>query len=66
MLISYIIWTACSAVNNISGSKPAGVVVIVCLFLFFFHYDICYTPLLMSYPTEIFPFSTRYVFRRWV
>jgi MFS family permease len=31
----------------------------VCLFTFYFHYDIAYTPLLMAYPTEIFPFSLR-------
>ncbi|KUJ10574.1 hexose transporter [Mollisia scopiformis] len=59
MLISYIIWTACSAVNSNTGSKPAGIVVVVCLFTFFFHYDIAYTPLLMSYPTEIFPYYLR-------
>jgi MFS family permease len=59
MLISYIIWTACSALNSQTGSKPAGIVVVVCLFTFFFHYDIAYTPLLMSYPTEIFPYSLR-------
>ncbi|RMY45412.1 hypothetical protein D0864_15445 [Hortaea werneckii] len=39
MLISYIVWTACSAVNNEEGSKAAGIVVIVCLFTFYFHYD---------------------------
>lgn len=59
MLISYIVWTACSAVNNEQNSKAAGYVVVVCLFLFFFHYDIAYTPLLMSYPTEIFTYSLR-------
>ncbi|KAH6682914.1 hexose transporter [Halenospora varia] len=59
MLVSYIVWTACSAVNTNTGSKPAGIVVVVCLFTFFFHYDIAYTPLLMSYPTEIFPYSLR-------
>ena len=59
MLVSYIVWTACSAVNNNTGSKPAGIVVIVCLFTFFFHYDIAYTPLLMGYTTEIMPFSIR-------
>ncbi|RDW68144.1 general substrate transporter-6 [Coleophoma cylindrospora] len=59
MLISYIIWTACSAVNTETGSKPAGIVVVVCLFTFYFHYDIAYTPLLISYPTEIFNFSLR-------
>lgn len=59
MLISYIVWTACSAVNNNTGSSAAGIVVVVCLFVFYFHYDIAYTPLLMSYPTEIFPYSIR-------
>lgn len=52
MLVSYIIWTACSAVNNEDNNKTAGYIVVVCLFAFFFHYDIAYTPLLMSYPTE--------------
>lgn len=59
MLISYIIWTACSAINSERGNKSAGYVVVVCLFTFYFHYDIAYTPLLMSYPTEIFPYSLR-------
>ena len=44
MLVSYIVWTACSAVNSDTGSKPAGIVVVVCLFTFFFHYDIAWTP----------------------
>lgn len=61
MLVSYIIWTACSAVNSMTGSTAAGIVVIVCLFAFYFHYDICFTPLLMSYSTEILPFSIRLV-----
>lgn len=59
MLISYIVWTACSAVNNEENNKAAGYVVVVCLFMFYFHYDIAYTPLLMSYPTEIFTYSLR-------
>jgi MFS family permease len=59
MLISYIVWTACSAVNSETGSKSAGIVVVVCLFTFFFHYDIAYTPLLMGYSTEILPYSIR-------
>ncbi|CAM1509589.1 Fc.00g033280.m01.CDS01 [Cosmosporella sp. VM-42] len=59
MLVSYIVWTACSAVNSDTGSKSAGIVVVVCLFTFFFHYDIAWTPLLFGYPTEIFPYSLR-------
>ncbi|KAJ4258978.1 hypothetical protein NW762_008066 [Fusarium torreyae] len=59
MLVSYIVWTACSAVNTETGSKSAGIVVVVCLFTYFFHYDIAWTPLLFGYPTEIFPYSLR-------
>lgn len=59
MLISYIVWTACSAVNANTGSTSAGIVVIVCLFTFFFHYDIAYTPLLLGYTTEIMPYTIR-------
>ncbi|KAK8131345.1 Sugar transporter [Apiospora sp. TS-2023a] len=59
MLLSYVVWTACSAVVDAEGSKPAGVVVVVCLFTFYFHYDISYTPLLFGYPTEILPYNLR-------
>jgi sugar porter (SP) family MFS transporter len=59
MLVSFVVWTACSAVFDINGSKGAGIVVIAFIFVFFFHYDIAYTPLLLGYPTEIFPYSLR-------
>ncbi|KAK8044014.1 hypothetical protein PG993_004038 [Apiospora rasikravindrae] len=59
MLLSYVVWTACSAVVDSEGSKPAGIVVVVCLFTFYFHYDISYTPLLFGYPTEILPYNIR-------
>lgn len=48
MLISYIVWTACSAVNYERGDSKAGIVVVVCLFIFYFHYDIAWTPLLFG------------------
>jgi len=60
MLISFIIWTACSAVVNGDDSNQAvGRTVIAFVFIFYFHYDIAYTPLLLGYPTEIFPYSIR-------
>ncbi|KAL1852109.1 hypothetical protein VTK73DRAFT_9278 [Phialemonium thermophilum] len=59
MLVSYVVWTACSAVNADTGSRAAGIVVVVCLFTYYFHYDIAWTPLLLGYPTEIFPYSLR-------
>ncbi|KAK7426624.1 hypothetical protein QQZ08_006954 [Neonectria magnoliae] len=36
MLVSYVVWTACSVVNSETGNKPAEIVVVVCLFAFFF------------------------------
>lgn len=59
MLTSFVIWTACSAVFDTNGSHAAGLTVVVFIFIYFFHYDIAYTPLLFGYPTEIFPYSLR-------
>ncbi|KAL4987924.1 general substrate transporter [Aspergillus falconensis] len=59
MLVSFIIWTACSAVFDSTQASALGRTVIAFVFIFYFHYDIAYTPLLLGYPTEIFPYSTR-------
>ncbi|KAL4904289.1 hypothetical protein BDW74DRAFT_154574 [Aspergillus multicolor] len=59
MLVSFVIWTACSAVFDSTQASALGRTVIAFVFIFYFHYDIAYTPLLMGYPTEIFPYSTR-------
>lgn len=83
MLVSFVIWTACSAVFDIDGNKSAGIAVVAFVFIYvskhpegisclhkgvlispltviqFFHYDICYTPLLFGYTTEILPYSLR-------
>ncbi|KAL3461805.1 general substrate transporter [Aspergillus heterothallicus] len=59
MLLSFIIWTTCSAVFDTSQAPALGRTVIAFVFIFYFHYDIAYTPLLMGYPTEIFPYSIR-------
>lgn len=59
MLVSFVIWTACSAVFDERHSHGAGIVVIAFIFIYFFHYDIAFTPLLFGYVTEIFPYSLR-------
>lgn len=59
MLVSFIVWTACSAVNSETGSQAAGIVVVACVFVVYFHYDIAWTPLLFGYTTEIMPYSLR-------
>ncbi|PYI04697.1 hypothetical protein BO78DRAFT_431183 [Aspergillus sclerotiicarbonarius CBS 121057] len=40
MLLSYMVWVVCSAINSETGSRPAGIMVIVCVFVVYFHYDI--------------------------
>jgi sugar porter (SP) family MFS transporter len=59
MLASFIVVTACSAVFANTGNGSTGIAVIAFIFIFFFHYDIAYTPLVISYPTEILPFNIR-------
>ncbi|KAJ5245052.1 hypothetical protein N7489_005148 [Penicillium chrysogenum] len=59
MLASFVIWTACSAVFDSTQANALGKTVIAFVFIFYFHYDIAYTPLLLGYPTEIFPYSIR-------
>jgi MFS family permease len=59
MLISFIIWTICSARFETSPSNGLGVAVIAFIFIYFFHYDIAYTPLVLAYPTEILQYSIR-------
>lgn len=59
MLASFVIWTICSARFDQSGNAALGHTVIAFVFIFYFHYDVAYCPLLMGYPTEIFPYAVR-------
>lgn len=53
------IWTALNSRFDATGSSGYGFAVIPMLFIFYFHYDIALTPLLYSYPTELFPYEWR-------
>lgn len=59
MLLSFVSLTACAGVFNTYGTHSAGIAVIAFIFIYFFHYDIAYTPLLFGYSTEILPYSIR-------
>jgi MFS family permease len=61
MLVSFVIWTACSARFALTENPSSGLgyAVIVFIFIYFFHYDIAYTPLVLAYPTEILQYSIR-------
>lgn len=59
MCASYIVWTALSAYFNQTLDEKAGRAVVAMLFIFYFFYDIAWTPLLQAYPVEIFQYSLR-------
>ncbi|KAF2212457.1 hypothetical protein CERZMDRAFT_106187 [Cercospora zeae-maydis SCOH1-5] len=59
MLVGYVITTALSATFAQSRSSATGIAVIPFLFIFFAGYDIALTPLVVSYPAEIWPYNLR-------
>lgn len=59
MLISYIIWTALTAHFVESGGQAVGRAVVSFIFIYYFFYDIAWTPMLQAYPVEIFPYTLR-------
>ncbi|KAH7025701.1 general substrate transporter [Microdochium trichocladiopsis] len=59
MLVSYIVITGLSGSFANTGNAPVGIAVIPFLFIFFLGYDIALTPLVVSYPVEIWPYRLR-------
>lgn len=59
MLITFSIWTGCSAVYEQSGNSGAGSAVIAMIFLFYGVAGFAWPGLTVSYCAEILPFSIR-------
>ncbi|CAI7585067.1 unnamed protein product [Penicillium pancosmium] len=59
MLITFSIWTGCSAVYAQTGNKSAGSAVIAMIFLFYGVAGFAWPGLTVAYPAEILPFSIR-------
>ncbi|KXH28039.1 low-affinity glucose transporter HXT1 [Colletotrichum nymphaeae SA-01] len=59
MLISFSIVTGLSGSFANTGNAPTGTAVIPFLFIFYLGYDIALTPLMVSYPVEIWPYRLR-------
>jgi len=59
MLIAFCVWTITNALYNALGNVAAAKATIPLIFLFFFFYDLAYTPLLIAYALEILPFKVR-------
>ncbi|KAL2831635.1 general substrate transporter [Aspergillus pseudoustus] len=59
MLISFSIWTACSAVYSKTGSAAAGRAVLAMIFLFYGAAGAAWPGLTVAYTVEILPFNIR-------
>lgn len=59
MLISFTIWTACSAVYAQNGSSGAGGAVLAMIFLFYGVAGLAWPGLTVSYTVEILPYRIR-------
>ena len=48
MLVSYIVWTTCSAVYDTTASRASAIAVLVLIFVYQFHYAVAITPFSFS------------------
>jgi MFS family permease len=59
MLATFTAWTVSAALYNTQQSMAAAKATIPLIFIFYFFYDIAYTPLIVTYSLEILPFKVR-------
>ena len=59
MLVSFVVWTICSARFAISGSKAAADIVVLMIFVFYVFYNTAWSGLLVGYGVEILPYNIR-------
>ncbi|PIL35603.1 MFS general substrate transporter [Ganoderma sinense ZZ0214-1] len=59
MLIDFGVWTLTTALFNTLDNEAAAKATIPFIFIFYFFYDIAYTPMLVAYTLEILPFNIR-------
>ncbi|KAM0326608.1 hypothetical protein ACHAQA_006477 [Verticillium albo-atrum] len=59
MLVSYIIISGLSGSFAQTGTSSVGLAVVPFLYIYFAFYDIAFTPLVVSYPAEIWPYQLR-------
>ena len=59
MLICYVIITALSGSFAQTHHAATGISVVPMLFIYYAFYDLSYTPLVVAYPAEIWPYELR-------
>jgi len=59
MLVTFVVWTICSARYTLNGDKGAGNAVVAMIFLYYVFYNMAWSGLLVGYSAEILPYSIR-------
>jgi len=59
MLVTFIVWTICSARYAVDGNHGAANAVIAMIFLYYFCYNAAWSGLLVGYTVEILPYNIR-------
>ncbi|KAH8901556.1 sugar transporter [Thozetella sp. PMI_491] len=59
MLASFVVISGLSGSFATTGQGPVGLAVVPFLYLYYGFYDIAFTPLLIAYPAEIWPYHLR-------
>ncbi|KII85011.1 hypothetical protein PLICRDRAFT_116656 [Plicaturopsis crispa FD-325 SS-3] len=59
VMLAFTFWTLTTALFNTHHSVAAAKATIPLIFVFYFFYDIAYTPMLVSYTLEILPYNIR-------
>ncbi|CDZ97687.1 hexose transporter [Phaffia rhodozyma] len=60
MFITWIFWTTCEGVvGSDINNRSAAYAILAFIYIYYFFYDIAYTPLLVAYTVEITPFKMR-------
>ncbi|KAJ6619758.1 hypothetical protein B0H10DRAFT_1145983 [Mycena sp. CBHHK59/15] len=59
MLLSFGLWTVTEAIFNNLHKAAAAKATIPVIFIFYFFYDVAYTPMLVAYTLEILPYKIR-------
>ncbi|KIW80635.1 hypothetical protein Z517_07251 [Fonsecaea pedrosoi CBS 271.37] len=59
MLVTFIVWTICSARYAITGSKGAANAVVGMIYIYYFWYNIAWSGMLVGYTAEILPYNIR-------
>ncbi|KAI5928353.1 general substrate transporter [Camillea tinctor] len=59
MMVSYVCWTGLTSAFIRTNDEATGRTVVAFIFIYYFFYDIAWTPLLQAYTVEIFPYTLR-------